>query len=201
MAFTRSFLKSIGLTDEQISAALEEHTNVTKYLQGQIDQHKADADKYKADAERLPTVQKELDDLKGRKDYKPDYDRAVQELADFKAQAAKDAEEKEVRQAFKALLDKKGIDPKRHDAIMRVTDFSTMKRDKDGNLEGADKLEESSDKEWSAFKVTARQRGENVPHPPADTGSPKPTVEQIMAIKDTAERQKAIAANHELFGF
>lgn len=201
MAFTRAFLKSIGLTDEQISAALEEHTNVTKYLQGQIDQHKADADKYKADAERLPTVQKELDDLKGRKDYKPDYDKAVQELANFKAQSAKDAEAREVRRAFKQLLTDESIDEKRHDAIMRVTDFSAMKRDKDGNLENADKLKENIRSEWGAFKVTTRQRGENVPHPPADTGSPKPTVDQIMAIKDTAERQKAIAANHELFGF
>lgn len=29
----------------------------------------------------------------------------------------------------------------------------------------------------------------------------KPTKEEIMKIKDTTERQKAIADNHELFGF
>lgn len=180
---------------------MEEHTNVTKYLQGQIDQYKAEAEQHKADAEKLPGVQKELDELKARKDYKADYDKAVQELADFKAQSAKDAEAREVRRAFKQLLTDESIDEKRHEAILRVTDFSAMKRDKDGNLENADKLKENIRSEWGAFKVTTRQRGENVPHPPADNGTPKKTVEEIMSIKDTAERQKEIAANHQLFGF
>ena len=52
MALTRAFLKGMNLTDEQISAVIEEHTNVTDAL-------KADRDKYKEEAEKLPTVQKE----------------------------------------------------------------------------------------------------------------------------------------------
>ena len=92
------------------------------------------------------------------------------------------------------------IDEKRHEAIMRVTDFSGIKRDKDGNLENADALKEGIRKDWGAFKVTTKQRGEDVAHPRTDNGTPKPTVDEIMSIKDDAERQKAIAQNLDLFG-
>ena len=166
MSFSRNFLKSIGLNEEQISAALEEHTNVTKYMQSQIDQYKADSDKFKADAEKLPTVQKELDELKARKDYKADYDKAVQDLADYKNQVAAEAEAAKVRAAYKQLLTDEKISDKQHEAILKVTDFSGMKLDKDGKLENADKLKEAIGKEWAPFKVTIRERGEDVPHPP-----------------------------------
>ena len=36
---------------------------------------------------------------------------------------------------------------------------------------------------------------------PPQTGKVTKTKEEIYAIKDTAQRQKAIAENHELFGF
>lgn len=166
MSFSRSFLKSIGLNEEQISAALEEHTNVTKYMQSQIDQYKADSDKFKADAEKLPAVQKELDELKARKDYKADYDKAVQDLADYKNKVAAEAEAAKVRAAYKQLLTDEKISDKQHEAILKVTDFSGMKLDKDGKLENADKLKEAIGKEWAPFKVTIRERGEDVHHPP-----------------------------------
>ena len=58
MALTRAMLlKGMGLTEEQVSAIIEEHTNVTSALKEQIKE-------YKTDAEKLPEVQKELDDMK-----------------------------------------------------------------------------------------------------------------------------------------
>ena len=189
MAFKREFLKAIGLSEEQISAAMEEHTNVTKYLQGQIDQYKADADKYKADAESLPGVQKELDELKSRKDYKADYDKAVQDLADYKAQIAKDAVAAKVRVAFKQLLTDESIDEKYHDVILKVTDFSGMKLGEDEKLQDADKLREGIGKEWGKFRVSVRERGENVAHPPrVSNGGGENTEMQMYAKRFHDER-------------
>ena len=189
MSFSRSFLKSIGLNEEQISAALEEHTNVTKYMQSQIDQYKADSDKFKADAEKLPTVQKELDELKARKDYKADYDKAVQDLADYKNQVAAEAEAAKVRAAYKQLLTDEKINDKQHEAILKVTDFSGMKLGEDGKLLDADKLKEAIGKEWAPFKVTIRDRGENVPHPPrSEDGGGVNTEMQMYAKKFHDER-------------
>ena len=56
MALTRKYLKSIGLTEDQIEGIVEEHIATVNDL-------KETANKYKADADKLPTVQKELDDL------------------------------------------------------------------------------------------------------------------------------------------
>lgn len=196
MSFTRSFLKSIGLTEEQISAALEEHTSVTKYLQGQIDQYKADAEKHKADAERLPAVQKELDELKARKDYKADYDKAVQDLNDYKAKVAKDELDAKIRAAYRAVAKDAGIGEKYLDVVLKAADLSAVKLDADGKPENADDLKASILKEWPEFKVSTRQRGENVDHPPKgdDGGQPLGEIREIGA-KRRAERYGALPTN------
>lgn len=182
MSFSRSFLKSIGLTDEQISAAIEEHTAVTTALKAQRDQFEGDANKYKADAEKLAQVQKELDELKARKDYKADYDKAVQDLADYKNQVAAEAEAAKVRAAYKQLLTDEKISDKRHEAILKVTDFSGMKLGEDGKLLDADKLKEAIGKDWAEFRVSTRDRGEDVPHPPrTDNGQPAGAVRKMVA--------------------
>ena len=48
--------------------------------------------------------------------------------------------------------------------------------------------------------MTISEKGAKVDNPPK-TGKATKTKEEIMAIKDTAERQAAIAENHEAFGF
>ena len=53
---------------------------------------------------------------------------------------------------------------------------------------------------WGEFKTTVTERGATVEKPPK-VGKSTMTKEQIDAIQDTAERQKAIAENHELYGF
>lgn len=116
--------------------------------------------------------------------------------ADTDAKAQLDA----VKGAYKKLLTAENIDPRRHDAIMRATTFDSMKLDKDGALENADELKKSIESEWADFRVTTQEKGAEVETPPAKSTA-KRTKEEIMAIKDTAERQKAIAENHELFGF
>lgn len=116
--------------------------------------------------------------------------------ADTDAKARLDA----VKGAYKKLLTAENIDPRRHDAIMRATTFDSMKLDKDGALENADELKKSIESEWADFRVTTQEKGAEVETPPAKSTA-KRTKEEIMAIKDTAERQRAIAENHELFGF
>ena len=105
------------------------------------------------------------------------------------------------KEAYKALLSEANIDPKRYDAIIRATSFDDKKLDKDGKLENAEALKQSIEKEWADFKVTTTTKGATVETPPANNGKSKRTVDEIMAIKDTGERQRAIAENHELFGF
>lgn len=193
MALKRSFLESMGLTEAQISAIMDEHTAVTDRMKKEIDQ-------YKADAEKLPTVQKELDALKSGEDFKAKYDKEHQDFEDYKAKVARDADAAKVRSAFRKLLTEEKISEKRLDAICKVTDFSAMKLDKDGQLHDADKLRETIKSDWGEFITETHEKGANVETPP-DSGKNMMSKAEILAIKDTAERQQAIAANHQLFGF
>lgn len=192
MSLTRKFLKGLGLNEDQIDAVVEEHTNTTN---GII----ADRDKYKAEAEKLPGVQRQLDDLqKGDSNWKEKYEK---EHSDFEAYK-KDVEGKEtatkVREAYQKLLEDAGVHTKHIKTVLRATDFSGMKLDKDGNLEGAEKLTEDIKSEWEDFISTTSERGTGVQNPPANGGKSR-TKEEIMAIKDTTERQQAMAENIELF--
>lgn len=189
MSFTRSFLKSIGLNEEQISAALEEHTTVTKYMQSQIDQYKAEAEQHKADAEKLPGIQKELDELKARKDYKPDYDKAVKDLEDYKAQVKREQELSKVKAAYRKLLKDEQISDNWAEDIMNFTQFEGMKLGEDGALQDVDALKKTIGEKYGKYKVTGRDRGEDVPHPPAGgAGGGANTEMQILAKKFHDER-------------
>lgn len=192
MALTRKMLSGMGLTSEQVDAIIEEHTNVT---QGLI----ADRDRYKADAEKLPGVQKQLSDQqKQDSDWKSKYEKEHSDFEAFK----KDIDSKEtatkVREAYQKLLEDAGVATKHFKTVLRVTDFSGMKLDKDGHLEGADKLTDDIKSEWSDFISTTSTKGAGVQDPPTKRGKAK-TKEEILAIKDTTERQQAMADNIELF--
>ena len=116
MALTRKSLKAMGLTDEQVESIIEMHTET-------VDGLKADIAKYKGDAEKLPGVQKELDDLKAAGDggYKEKYEKEKKAFEDFKAdQTAKEtkaAKEKAVR----AYYESKGIKGKNLEIAIRAS--------------------------------------------------------------------------------
>ena len=193
MAMTRKALKAMGLSEEQIDSIIEMHTETVDGLREQ-------ANTYKADALKLPGVQKELDDLKkgDGEDWKGKYD--AEKAAHDKTKsdhAAKEAAEK-VKGAYRAMLKEAGVAEKYLDTVIRATDMSSMKLDKNGKLEGADDLSKSAKTEWADFIQTTTTKGAPVATPPGNSGG-KTTKEQIMAITDRGERQRAIAQNMDLF--
>ena len=198
MAFTRSFLKSVGLTDDQITAIMDEHTSVTDGLKQQ-------RDNYKAEAEKLPDIQKQLDDLKGGEDYKTKYENEHAAYEAYKAKVAQDAETAKIGAAYRRMLAEEGISEKRLDAVLRLTDLSGMKLDGEGKLENADKLREAIKKDWGEYITTTEERGAKVENPPA-VSKKTLTREDIFKRDDhgryvlsTEERQKAIAENPQAF--
>lgn len=195
--FGRKWLDEI-LEDEELSPK----EKAQKIMDGHItvvDGLKDERDSFKEQAEKAADLQKQLDDQANGENWQEKYEKEHQAFEDFKKQQAADAEAAEVRAAFRKLLVGEGISEKRIDSILKVTDFSQMKRDKDGNLEGEDALKESINKEWGEFKTTVTEKGATVEKPP-QMAKPTKTREEILAIKDTAERQKAIAENLQLFG-
>lgn len=190
-------LKAMGIEDEKVEQIIEAHTETVTAL-------KDERDAYKADAEKLPAVQKELDELKAtnKEDtYKVKYDALKEEFDSFK----KEQSEKELRvrkeQAYKVLLQEAGVSEKRVDAVLKVSDIDSLEFNEDGSVKDADNLKKGIETEWEDFIVRKETQGTQTPTPPQGSGKVYKTKEEIMSIKDTRERQQAISENHELFGF
>lgn len=193
MALTRAMLKGMQLTEEQVSAIIEEHSNTVQGLKDEIK-------KYKVDAEKLPEVQKELDKLKegDGNNWEKKYNDEHKAFEDYKKEVADKEATAKVRSAYRKLLVENGVGEKHIDAVLRVTDFSNVKIDKEGKLDNADKLSESIKSEWAGFITTTGTKGAPVDNPPGGSKATM-TKDDIMKIKDTSERQKAIAENIDLF--
>jgi hypothetical protein len=140
MSLTRSFLKSLGLTDDQTSAVIEAHSETvtalnTKYSNLETGFHELETrfNTVKSEADKLPTVQKELDDLK-KSDFKGKFEaeqsahNALREsVSREKARAAKE-------KAARAYYQEKNIRDSNLAIAMRGTDIDALQLDDSGNL-------------------------------------------------------------------
>ena len=196
MALTRKFLSALGIEEAKIDEIISAHADTVNALKEQRDGYKADADK-------LPAVQKALDDLKasqsGEDPYKEKYEKKAREFDDYK----KGVEAKELKRsksaAYKQVL--KELKASHIDSILKAsqTELDKIELDENGKIKDVDKLKESIKKEWADFIVAEGQQGANTATPPANEGA-KVSKEDIMKIKDPAARQKAMFENSELFG-
>ena len=182
MALTRKLLKGMGLTDEQVDTIIEAHTDT-------VDGLKADINKYKGDAEKLPGVQKELNDLKAAGDggYKEKYEKEHKAFEDFKqAQTAKETRQAK-ETAYREFLKTVGVSEKRIPAIMKVTDLDSLEMD-GGKFKDADKLTETVKTEWADFIENSSTSGADTNTPPANNPNngndpSKMTMEEYIAYR------------------
>lgn len=167
MALTRAMLKGMGLNDEQISAIIDAHTETTNGL-------KEERDKYRADAEKLPNIQKELDEMKkDGGDWQKKFEDEHKAFDDYKKGVESERTMTNLRNAYKKLLTEQKVGEKHIDSILRVTDFSKMKL-KDGAFENADELISNIKKDWSGFIATESEKGAKVETPPSDGNKTTP---------------------------
>lgn len=191
MALTRSFLKGMSLTDEQISAIIDAHIESTDALKKQRDD-------YKADAEKLTTVQKELDTLKGGKDWKAEFDKEHQAFEAYKADVAGKEMLAAKQAAYRKLLTAENIPEKFHDRIIKMTDFSGIEMDGETIKDEAGQRDNIT-KEWGEYKGTVETHGATVETPPSTGNTPLTRAdifkkdEKGHYLMSTAERQRAIA--------
>lgn len=201
MALTRKLLKGMGLTDEQVDTIIEAHTDT-------VDGLKADVSKYKTDAEKLPGVQKELDDLKAKGDdgWKEKHDKLKVEFDKYKGDIEANETKANKEKAVRAFYESKGITGKNLEIAMRGSRAEIDGIELDGGkIKDASTLDALVKGDFSGLVATTTKKGADTANPPANNGGDKLTKADIYKKDDkgryvmsTAERQKALAENPDL---
>lgn len=171
-------------------------TNLITAIRQAVGNEYVEKERYKAKLSEIEELkegkQTAEDSVATAEKWKTKYEGIKQELSDYK----KSVQAKETRtqktDAYKSLLKEIGVNDKRIDAILKVTDLDGMELDADGKLKDSAELKKTAKNEWSDFIVTTHTQGAQTATPPGGAVTPK-TREEIMQIKDTTERQRAWA--------
>ena len=192
MALTRKFLTALGIEAEKIDEIINAHSETVEALKSEINT-------YKTEAEKLPNIQKELDKIKANtadydemKAFKTKYNDEHLAFENYKKEIADAETLRKVKDAYKALLKNSGIDEKRFDTILKVTDFTGKKLLEDGKFEGEKELADAIKNEWKDFVVSTSNRGTQVDTPPAETNDVSNNANWI--------RQRAQAKHEATYG-
>ena len=193
MALTRKMLKAMGIEEEKFEQILDAHTET-------IDEIKAERDKYKEDAEKLPKALEELEKAKEAVKHSGDAAQIQKAFDDYKAEV----EAREALAAKKTALSKIAKDIGLSEAgiskALKYAEFDKLELDEKGDLKEAKTVMKGLKDEWSEYIQTQSKVGAETATPPSGgSGKAYKSKDEIMAIKDTRERQKAIAENINLF--
>ena len=203
-AQVREILSAAGVTSENMSDAVD------KIIDGHLTSVNAlreDIAKYKADAEKLPTVQKELDDMKANSNdgWKEKHDKLKDEFDTYKKDVeAKETHNKKV-EAYKAILKDANLSEKGIEKAVKYAEWDKIELEADGKIKGASDHIKAVKEEWAEYVTTTTTTGAKTSTPPANTGGAKLTKAEIYAKDEhgryklsASERQKALAENPEL---
>ena len=199
-AQVREILSAAGVTSENMSEAVD------KIIDGHVTSVNAlreDIAKYKADAEKLPTVQKELDDMKANTNdsWKEKHDKLKGEFDTYKKDVeAKETHSKKV-EAYKAILRDANLSEKGIEKAIKYAEWDKIELEADGKLKGASDHIKAAKEEWAEYVTTTTTTGAKTSNPPANNGGSGngKTREEILAIKDGSVRRMEMAKNAHLF--
>lgn len=209
MSFKRSDLAALGIEPEKIQTLIDWHMETVKGLQAEIDRSKDTNDKLTNVQAELDKVKKDLETANKtiaaaeKDDYKGKYESATQELEKLKADTAAKETTTAKQTALKGKLKEAGYSDRAMSLIIRNGFADSVEIDENGQAKNLDDVIKSiqSDNDFSGFTPEIKETKHTPANPPANAGGTKPiTKEEIMAIKNTAERQQKIAENPELFG-
>lgn len=196
MALTRKMLKAMGIEDEKIDQIIEAHTETVEGLKDQVST-------YKADAEKLPGVQKELDDLKkegGDGGYKAKYDKEHKDFQDYKAGIAAKESAAAKEKAARAYFAGKGIPAESMALVIRGAKAEIDALNLDGDkIKDATALDSLLAGDYKGLIGKETRQGTDTKTPPDTTGGAKSRAEIYKKddkgryVLSTEARQKALS--------
>lgn len=174
MALTRKMLQAMDISDDKIDQIIDAHKSTISGLTDERDKLIEERDRLKTENTRLANVEKDLVKAQAKLDDAAD---SAQKLTDLQKQfdeykADVDAKAKAASKtaAYKALLREAGVNEKRIEAVLKVSDISKIELDADGKIKDSKTVIDGIKSEWADFIVTEGKKGADTATPPANDG-------------------------------
>lgn len=168
MALTRVFLKSMGLTDEQVNAIIENHTDTVEGLKAERDGYKATAEKQTQNEAEITRLTNELAEARKNSGdaakVQADFDAYKQQIADEKAAAQTDAD-------ILDIVKEAGIQRESFQKVVaKDFDRSKIQRGEDGTITNRQELVDDTRTRYVDFTATQQQQPLPQNNPPSGGG-------------------------------
>jgi hypothetical protein len=191
---SKKFLAGLGIDDDKADLICERHKEVLNEIITERDEFKEKAEKYddaQTQLNKYKEAEKEAEKNGEKNPYKVKYDALKEEFENYKNDISAKETKSKKESAYRQLLKDAGISEKRIDAVLKVSDIDSIEFDDEGKVKDADKIKTSIKEEWSDFIQTTQTKGASIPNPPSGSNNAVKSREEILKIKDTAERQEA----------
>lgn len=177
MALTRNFLKSMGLTDEQVNAIIENHTDTVEGL-------KKERDGYKAEAEKVEGLTNQLKEANEKLEKAGDASKVQKELDDLKASVAAEKAAAATRAHARELLENDvGIKRKSAlDLILAAENLDGYEKDENGRIKDPAAFATAMKTKHAEWIGEATTTGTQPATPPSGNNPKTYTREQIQQM-------------------
>lgn len=198
MALTRKLLKSFGLEESVIDSIIEAHAETVEGLKSQITGLTQTAESTQAVTRERDELRNQLEALQKSSG---DAAKVQKELDDLKNSIAAEKTAAAARSHARELL-KNDVGIKREsalDLILAAENLDGYEKDADGRLKDPAAFTLAMKTKHAEWIGEASTTGTPPATPPTGDAKGTMTKEQIMAIRDPAERRAAIASNLTIF--
>lgn len=186
MALTRKMLEALNVEEKAIEQIIEAHAETVNGLKDKLNDLKEKADKYEE-------AQKELDSLQ-KGDYKAKYEKEHKEYEEFKKSVSEKETKTAKEAAVKAYFESKNITGKNLEIALRGSRDETDAIELvDGKIKDTKALDALVSGTFAGLVISQQKQGASPVTPPGGGQPASMTKADIMNIKDTTERQRALA--------
>ena len=169
----------MAIEPEKVDQIIEAHAETVDGLKSQADELKAELAMAKEAAEKVPALEKQIEDMK-----------ASDPTEEWKAKYAElnDKYEAEKLSLYRNLLREIGLDERRVEKASLLKDLDELTVE-DGKLVGYDELREAEAEEWAAFIPQEKVQGAPVPTPPkAEPAGEQPHERAVRIAQERHEK-------------
>ncbi|MBQ9664031.1 MAG: hypothetical protein IJV40_12850 [Oscillospiraceae bacterium] len=156
LALSRSFLKTLGLSEDQVSAVIDAHSETVTALTRKVSDLESRCSDMAEKAGRLPELQKELDDLK-KDDFKSRYEAEKSAHDALKETVSRKEARVAKEKALRAYYEGKNIRGGNLSIAMRATDLDSLQLDDSGRLSDTKILDDLVAGDFKPLVTTAQR--------------------------------------------